>query len=65
MKKKAKLIVESESDTRKLQAMQERIAELERSLGQKQIQLDFMDKMIELAEQKYKIEIKKKSGGQR
>ena len=42
-------IVESESDTKKLIELQKKIAELERVIGQKQIQLDFKDKMIELA----------------
>lgn len=55
-------IVETESDTRKLREAERRIAELERALGQKQILLDFQDKMIELAEKHYKIDIKKKSG---
>lgn len=53
-------IVESESDTKKLIALQKRIAELERLVGQKQIQLDFKEKMIELAEEYYRIDIKKK-----
>ncbi len=53
-------IVESESDTKKLMELQKKIAELERLIGQKQIQLDFKDKMIELAEEYYRIDIKKK-----
>lgn len=53
-------IVESESDTKKLIELQKRIAELERLVGQKQIQLEFKDKMIELAEHYYQIDIKKK-----
>jgi len=53
-------VVESESDTRKLLELQQKIAELERLVGQKQIQLDFKDKMIELAEQYYGVDIKKK-----
>lgn len=54
-------IVESESDTKKLIELQKKIAELERVIGQKQIQLDFKDKMIELAEEYYRIDIKKNS----
>ena len=52
--------MESESDTKKLIELQKRIAELERLVGQKQIQLEFKDKMIELAEELYHIDIKKK-----
>ena len=63
MKKKERLIVEAESDTRKLAAFQQRIAELERLLGQKQIQLEFMEKIIDIAEETYQVDIKKKFGG--
>ena len=60
--KPERTIVESKSDTSKILALQKRIAELERALGQKQIQLEFKDKMIELAEDVYKVDIKKKFG---
>lgn len=53
-------IVESESDTKKIIELQKKIAELERLVGQKQIQIDFTAKMIELAEEYYGIDIKKK-----
>ncbi len=59
-KKGIKQVVEAESDTRKLLQLKERIKELERIIGQKQIMIDFQSKMIELAEEEYKIEIKKK-----
>lgn len=60
MKKKPKrIVVESESDTKKLLELQKRVAELERIVGQKQILIDFKDKMIELAEEHYKVGIKK------
>lgn len=63
MRKKAeKQVVESESDTRKLIELKEKIKELERIIGQKQVQLDFKDKMIELAEEEYRVDIKKKLG---
>lgn len=62
MKKQERLIIESESDTQKINQLKKQIAELERALGQKQIQLDFKDKMIELAEEVYQIDIKKKFG---
>lgn len=62
-KKKEKLIVESQSDTVHLLEMKKKIAELERLVGQKQILIDFQQKMIELAEEKYGIDIKKKFSG--
>lgn len=59
-KKGIKTIVEMESDTRKILELKAKLAELERIIGQKQIQIDFKDKMIELAEEEYGIDIKKK-----
>lgn len=58
--KKERMIIESESDTRQLLEYKKRICELERIIGQKQIQIDFQDKMIEMAEQTYGVDIKKK-----
>jgi hypothetical protein len=55
-------VVEIESDTRKLIGLNEKIRELERIIGQKQVLLDFHEKMIELAEQEYRVDIKKKFG---
>lgn len=63
MKKRERTIVETESDTKKLLEAQQKIAELERLLGQKQIQLEFKDKMIEIAEDMYNVDIKKKLTG--
>jgi transposase-like protein len=58
--KPERTIVESKSDTSKIIALEKRIAELERLLGQKQIEMEFKEKMIELAEKKYGVDIKKK-----
>lgn len=64
-KKGLKQVVEAESDTRKLIELQKKIKELEQIIGQKQILLDFKDKMIELAEEEYQVDIKKKYGSKR
>jgi len=58
--KKERLIVETDSDTRQLLELRKKVAELERIIGQKQILIDFKDKMIELAEETYGVDIKKK-----
>ena len=55
------LIVKTQSDTKELLSLKKRIAELERIIGQKQILIDFKDKMIELAEDTYQVDIKKKN----
>lgn len=54
-----RIIVETESDSKKLIEMQKRISELERMIGQKQIQIDFLTKVIDVAEETYNVEIKK------
>ena len=64
-KKQVKQVVEAKSDTKKIQLLQEKIKELERIVGQKQILIEFQEKMIEIAESTYKIDIKKKSSSKR
>jgi transposase-like protein len=61
-KKQVKQVVEAKSDTQKIRALEERIKELERIIGQKQLLLEFKDKMIEIAESTYGVDIKKKVG---
>lgn len=62
-KKGLRQIVEASSDTRKLLLMKEEIRELQRIIGEKQIMIEFKDKMIELAEKAYNLDIKKKFSG--
>lgn len=64
-KKGVKQIVEAKSDSRKIQALKDQVKELERIIGEKQVKLDFQEKMIELAESMYQIDIKKKFSGKR
>jgi len=61
-RKQVKQVVEAKSDTQKIKALEERIKELERIIGQKQLLLEFKDKMIEIAEATYHVDIKKKVG---
>lgn len=58
-----RLIMENKSDTKKIVELRKKVAELERLIGQKQIVIDFQDKLIDLAEQEYGIDIKKKCSG--
>lgn len=62
-KNKERLIVETQSDTVQLLELKKQVAELERVVGQKQLLIDFQQKMIELAEEEYRIDIKKKFSG--
>jgi transposase-like protein len=61
-KRQEKQVVEAKSDTQTIKALRERIKELERVIGQKQLLIEFKEKMIEIAESTYKIDIKKKVG---
>lgn len=59
-KKGLKQVVEPKSDTVKITRLTEEIRQMEQMVGQKQIKIDFLEKMIELAEKEYGIDIKKK-----
>lgn len=50
-----------DSQAEKLKQQQSRIDELERAVGQKQMNIDYLEKMIELAKQEFNIDIKKNS----
>jgi len=59
---KTKIVVEMQSEAQKTKALLQRVAELERIVGQKQLEIDFNDKLIELASIELKVNIKKKYG---
>jgi transposase len=61
-KKEHKQVIEPKSDTQRIKMLEERIKELERVVGQKQLLIEFKDKMIEIAEATYGVDIKKKVG---
>ena len=58
--KPERVIIEQLSDTQELLRLKKQVADLERLVGQKQVLLEFKDKMIELAELQYGVDIKKK-----
>jgi transposase-like protein len=62
-KKGIKQVVEAKSDSRAIAALRAQVRELERIIGEKQVKLDFQEKMIETAEKEYRIDIKKKFSG--
>lgn len=55
----------SESTDKKVKDLHDKIARLERALGQKQIKVDFLEKMIDLAEDEYNLDVKKSSSSKR
>ena len=59
-----KQVIEMESDTKKIKALKEKVQDLEQLVGQKQIQLEFYEKMLELASEQVGFDLKKKYGSQ-
>lgn len=62
-KKGLRQVIEPKSDGQKLRALREEMKELQRIIGEKQIKLDFQDRLISLAEREYNVDIKKKLSG--
>ena len=58
---KINVVEMSESTDKKVKDLHDKIAQLERALGQKQIKVDFLEKMIDLAEDEYNLDLKKSS----
>jgi transposase-like protein len=54
-----RIIEMKQSSTSKLEHQERRIQELERLVGQKQITIEYLEKLIELAKQDLQIDIKK------
>ena len=58
-KKGTTMVVQKDSEASKLYELQQKIAELERTVGQKQMVIDYQDKLIEIASRELEIDIKK------
>ncbi len=58
-KKGVRQVVEMESESQRTQALLKRISELERLVGQKQIELEYLDKLVEISSKELKIDLKK------
>lgn len=60
-KKNIRVIEMTDSSTKKVKELFERIKELEQIVGQKQMKIDFLEKKIEIAETEFDVDFKKKS----
>jgi transposase-like protein len=60
-KKSIQVVEMKDSQAHKMKQMEARIKELEHAVGQKQMNIDYLEKMIELAKENYDIDIKKNS----
>ena len=53
------LVVQMESESYKTQRLQQQVAELERCIGQKQLEIDFLNKLFEIASEEIGYDLKK------
>ena len=58
-KQSIQVVEMKDSQAHKMKQMEARIKELEQAVGRKQMNIDYLEKMIELAEENYDIDIKK------
>jgi transposase-like protein len=55
-----RMIVETKSEAYKSKELEKRIQELEAALGRKQLEIDFLNKMIEIGKEELGVDLKKK-----
>lgn len=60
-KKSAKIVEMNHSSSKKIKELEQKLRELERLVGQKQIEIEYLEKMIEIAKEEFNIDIKKNS----
>lgn len=58
-KKSLKVVEVKDSQQEKIKALERKIKELEQAVGRKQINIDYLEKMIDIAKDQYDIDIKK------
>lgn len=56
-----RIVEMKDSSTQKLKALEQKVKELEQTVGQKQIMIDYLEKMVEIAKEELNIDIKKNS----
>lgn len=62
VEKSTKTVVQMESEQHKTQLLMQRVAELERVIGQKQMEIDYLEKCFEVVSQELGYDVKKKHG---
>jgi transposase len=61
LQKGVKMVLELSSEGYRTKELEKRLKEAEAALGRKQMEVDYLQKMIEIASKEYGIDIKKKS----
>lgn len=59
--KNVRIVEMKDSQTHRIKELEDKVRELERAVGQKQMKIDFLEKMVDLAKETYSIDIKKNS----
>ena len=57
--RKPNFVVQMESEAQKTMRLQQQLAELERVIGQKQLEIDFLNKLIEIGSEELGFDLKK------
>jgi transposase-like protein len=57
-----RIVIEMDSETNKSKDLQKRIKDLEAALGRKQLEIDYLNKMIEIGSEETGVDLKKKFG---
>lgn len=57
--KSIRIIEMKDSSTNKIKEIEKKVKELERAVGQKQMYIDYLEKMIEIAKDEFGLDIKK------
>ena len=60
--KGVRIVEMKDSSAAKLKALEQKLSEMERLIGQKQIKIDYLEKMIDIARTELDIDIKKNYG---
>jgi transposase len=63
LKKGIRVVMEKKSRANQIQSLQDRISELERAVGQKQMEIDILNKTLEFGSEEAGFDIKKKFDG--
>lgn len=58
-KKSLQIVEYQDSQTHRVKELEEKVRALEQAVGRKQMNIDFLEKMIDLAKEQYDIDIKK------
>ena len=60
LEKGVRQVVELESESTRTKKLAERVAELERVIGQKQLEIDYLEKVVEIGSEEIGLDLKKK-----